>query len=226
MNKLRKAFTLPELLVVTAITTGLIALLVPSLSKARNQARALNCMANQRNTYLLFNNSVHEITPDRKVPIDYRDRDKIENDFIAKYCITNQHPDSYLGNLGVTRPKVLNCPDAIEGQTASPVLTLAKQPLNAQDNTPNVMFFRTYDYLLESISQQKPEETLANRAVWEFCSKDDSPVGYSPWFPIPNIWKYQMILTPNQGHRKSEPGANYTFGDGHGRWISFKELPQ
>jgi prepilin-type N-terminal cleavage/methylation domain-containing protein len=42
------AFTLVELLVVIAIIAVLIAMLLPALSKAREQARAVQCMSNQR----------------------------------------------------------------------------------------------------------------------------------------------------------------------------------
>ena len=44
----RKAFTLIELLVVIAVIAILMAILMPALKIAREQARAINCLANQR----------------------------------------------------------------------------------------------------------------------------------------------------------------------------------
>jgi len=44
----RKAFTLIELLVVIAVIAVLMAILMPALKIAREQARAINCLANQR----------------------------------------------------------------------------------------------------------------------------------------------------------------------------------
>ena len=46
--KRRNAFTLIELLVVIAIIAILMAILMPALNRARQQARAINCLANQR----------------------------------------------------------------------------------------------------------------------------------------------------------------------------------
>jgi prepilin-type N-terminal cleavage/methylation domain-containing protein/prepilin-type processing-associated H-X9-DG protein len=50
----RKAFTLIELLVVISIVVLLMALLLPALSRARKQARAVVCQSRQRGWSLLF----------------------------------------------------------------------------------------------------------------------------------------------------------------------------
>jgi len=106
---LRSAFTLIELLVVVAIIALLVAILLPSLGKARERGRIGQCLSNVRQLAIEYRTYCQD-TGARGLLYD-------PDTISATNPISTAHPYSYTQYMGDLRPYGLNhkamyCPDA------------------------------------------------------------------------------------------------------------------
>ncbi|QNN24790.1 prepilin-type N-terminal cleavage/methylation domain-containing protein [Planctomycetales bacterium ZRK34] len=108
----RQAFTLIELLVVVSIIALLIAILLPSLSKARHTAQALACATQQRQILI----GVHMFANDNKqyiIPVGHG----VNWNNISKteWWFAHRWLGPYIGETDTEEPKVIHCPSVDEG---------------------------------------------------------------------------------------------------------------
>jgi prepilin-type N-terminal cleavage/methylation domain-containing protein len=118
-----KAFTLVELLVVISVISLLMGILVPALSKARQQSKGIFCLNNLRQMVMAANNYVNE--NDGYYPLsgfmDYDDLGKSYEWDYFKTLANGQVKEIEPGYLWhwQTNPKIQQCP-AYDGSANSP----------------------------------------------------------------------------------------------------------
>ena len=116
----RQSFTLIELLIVIAIIAVLASLLMPALNSARNKAKGITCIANQKQCMLAVsmyaNDSNGWVPPPGGgstgiCPTEGWALTLTRNNYLPKELILEiQTTSSYLGNATFRVPSVLTCP--------------------------------------------------------------------------------------------------------------------
>ena len=200
----RRAFTLVELLVVIGIIAILISLLMPALSRAREQARGVQCGSNMRQcmlAYLMYVNENKGRMPNLEASLN-----------------SAQYPDDpvfiYAGStitwMDVLRPYaqskgVFNCPSAAESTTNG------LPPLGIGMNHIGLSYshFWAGNRILKINQVKRPTESVMF-----------ADVGQVPNFnePDPDKWKEVTgtqtfyFLTPDHGHYHVPPDPSGAAG--------------
>ncbi len=116
--KTKKGFTLIELLVVISIIALLVAILMPALNKARQQAQAAVCLNNQKQlgmTYLMYTNDNNGLLPSSEAWGNVKDhfvQSPIEIDGLPGYSTEDEIEGIKQGALYkyTQTPDIYNCP--------------------------------------------------------------------------------------------------------------------
>ena len=223
----RSAFTLIELLVVIAVIAVLMAILMPALKIAREQARAINCLANQRSlaqAYIMYadendgsipggmarSSATNDVPPWVMVPLDYGATgsiiDRGDGDVTFEQRLNGLKAGALYRYL--KEPDVYNCPG-----------DKRKNMGTSEDDTLQYLIFRSYsltDYMrgtdpkdakkLFSFKNQA-EKMLFVEEIYDGASGNHNVDG---WSYIP----YDGSLWDPLGNFHSD-ACTFSFMDGH-----------
>jgi len=211
----RAAFTLVELLVVIGIIAALIAILLPTLARAREAANRAACLSNLRQIYYALN--LYSGSNNGEVPIGYRTVSKQYNSM----CFSTTAGGYWVlfglmtqANQLQSPPRVLYCPAE---NNAKFMFNTPDNPWPAKEVTPLVNI--QAGYALRP-NQQIPDD-LAN-----------IPAALQP-FAMPKLKRFraQAILADLTAGRtrvitRHRTGINVLFAHGGAHWIPLGQFDQ
>lgn len=208
----RAAFTLVELLVVIGVIAVLIAMLLPTLGRAREAANRTACLSNLRQVHQAFH--LYSLANRDQVPIGYRTASKQFNSMI--YSTTAGGKWVLFGLLyesgSLRERRMLYCPS--EGN-AKFAFDTPDNPFPAPGLTPTKNIQSGYG----ARPQKEIPDDVAN-----------PPPALQPFaMPKLNRFRSRAILADLTAARtrvttRHRTGINVLFGDGSARWVNLKHF--
>ncbi len=206
VRPVRTGFTLIELLVVIAIISILASILFPTFSKAREKARAISCMSNEKQLGLAFFQYVQdydESMPNATDGTPGANRLGGWNFFISFPANTEAAGQGYDVSQGGVYPYVKNrqvyvCPDDSQGRTAGDSYSansclFGAQAAGFEAGKSLAAFDNVSSYMM--ICEEASADPI----------RDGTDDGY-------------MLYPSNVFSQRHTGGENLTFIDGHAKW--------
>jgi prepilin-type N-terminal cleavage/methylation domain-containing protein len=220
MNRAKlKGFTLIELLVVISIIALLLSILMPSLSKVKDQAKSVVCSANLRQISIGL--QMYTDAYNGKIPVVY---DSIKGDFVpAWYVLIGEvmgwKETGSSQNQVLTRENVTHCP--------------AVSRIDAGDYWFTTHYGTSNENRNLKLNQLKsPMERVFLSDAWpsyyHFNARLDPVLNNTEpgtMGPRGKVWPFPLITTRHDGSMETLEGdANELFFDLHVEKLSLKEL--
>jgi prepilin-type N-terminal cleavage/methylation domain-containing protein/prepilin-type processing-associated H-X9-DG protein len=211
-NRQTHGFTLIELLVVVAIIAVLIAILLPGLAKAREQAKEITCSTNLRQigqSFLYYVGDYHGFLP----PLNLEGctgNAKWWTNLVSFYLPVRSWRNYEWGNIEYNPKEIWTCPAV----TPEMMHWCAGYGVAEQ----SVIRYRT-GWAIEKISRPSYLLLVAD------CYAPLSEGGVNKTYPA--MWSPPWIPEPaggQQAARRHRDGSNVCFVDGHVNWRSWDSL--